>query len=53
MVTAENIQVQGAVGFTWESSAGVLYQWAKQNDLLGGGQSWHRSRVADLVLGST
>ena len=53
MVTGENIQVHGAVGFTWESRAGVLYQRAKQNDVLGGSQSWHRSRVADLVLGSS
>jgi alkylation response protein AidB-like acyl-CoA dehydrogenase len=50
MVTAENIQVHGAVGFTWESRAGVLYQRAKQNDVLGGGRSWHRARVADHVI---
>ena len=50
MVTAENIQVHGAVGFTWDSRAGVLYQRAKQNDVLGGSGSWHRARVADLVL---
>ncbi len=53
MVTGENIQVHGAVGFTWDSRAGVLYQRAKQNDVLGGGQSWHRSRVADAVLGAS
>jgi alkylation response protein AidB-like acyl-CoA dehydrogenase len=39
MVTAENIQVHGAVGFTWDSRAGVLYQRAKQNDVLGGSRS--------------
>ena len=50
MVTAENIQVHGAVGFTWDSRAGVLYQRAKQNDVLGGSQSWHRARIADAVL---
>ena len=50
MVTAENIQVHGAVGFTWDSRAGVLYQRAKQNDVLGGGQGWHRARVANVVL---
>lgn len=50
MVTGENIQVHGAVGFTWDSRAGVLYQRAKQNDVLGGSRGWHRSRVADLVL---
>jgi alkylation response protein AidB-like acyl-CoA dehydrogenase len=53
MVTGENIQVHGAVGFTWDSRAGVLYQRAKQNDVLAGGRSWHRRRVADLVLGAT
>ena len=50
MVTAENIQVHGAVGFTWDSRAGVLYQRAKQNDVLGASHAWHRSRVADTVL---
>jgi alkylation response protein AidB-like acyl-CoA dehydrogenase len=50
MVTGENIQVHGAVGFTWVSRAGVLYQRAKQNDVLGGSRTWHRQRVADLVL---
>ncbi|MGZ6899346.1 MAG: acyl-CoA dehydrogenase family protein [Acidimicrobiia bacterium] len=50
MVTGENIQIHGAVGFTWESRAGVLYQRAKQNDVLGGTRSWHRARIADLVL---
>jgi alkylation response protein AidB-like acyl-CoA dehydrogenase len=52
-VTSENIQVHGAVGFTWDSRAGVLYQRAKQNDVLAGGRSWHRARVADLVLDAT
>ncbi len=50
MVTGENIQVHGAVGFTWDSRAGVLYQRAKQNDVCGGSGSWHRARIADLVL---
>ena len=50
MVTAENIQVHGAVGFTWKSRAGVLFQRAKQNDVLGGSQGWHRARVAERVL---
>ena len=50
MVTSENIQVHGAVGFTWDSRAGVLYQRAKQNDVLGGSAGWHRQRIADLVL---
>jgi acyl-CoA dehydrogenase len=51
MVTAENIQVHGAVGFTWDCDAQLLYKRAKQNDVLVGYQGWQRQRVADLVLG--
>jgi len=49
-VTAENIQVHGAVGFTWDSDAQFFYKRAKQNDTLLGYQGWQRQRVADLVL---
>ncbi len=49
-VTGENIQVHGAVGFTWDADPHLLYKRAKQNDVLGGSQSWHRRRVADAVL---
>jgi acyl-CoA dehydrogenase len=49
-VTAENIQVHGAVGFTWESDAQLFYKRAKQNDILLGYQGWQRQRIADLVL---
>ncbi len=52
-VTAENIQVHGAVGFTWENQAHFLYKRAKQNDLMYGYQGWHRRRIADLVLNSS
>ncbi len=50
IVTAENIQVHGAVGFTWDCDAQLLYKRAKQNDTLLGYQGWQRKRVADLVL---
>jgi alkylation response protein AidB-like acyl-CoA dehydrogenase len=49
-VTAENIQVHGAVGFTWDSDAQFFYKRAKQNDTLLGYQGWQRQRVADFVL---
>jgi alkylation response protein AidB-like acyl-CoA dehydrogenase len=52
-VTAENIQIHGAVGFTWENPAHFLYKRAKLNDLLLGYQGWHRQRIADLVLDGT
>jgi len=50
MVTAESIQVHGGVGFTWDIDCHLLFRRAKQNDVLFGGQSWQRQRLADLVL---
>jgi alkylation response protein AidB-like acyl-CoA dehydrogenase len=49
-VTAENIQVHGAVGFTWDCDAQFFYKRAKQNDQLLGYQGWQRQRIADLVI---
>jgi alkylation response protein AidB-like acyl-CoA dehydrogenase len=49
-VTAEDIQVHGGVGFTWECDAHWYYKRAKQNDVLLGYQGWQRQRLADLVL---
>jgi alkylation response protein AidB-like acyl-CoA dehydrogenase len=51
-VTGECIQVHGGVGFTWECEAHHHYRKAKQADLLLGSQSWHRSRLGDLILAS-
>ncbi|MFZ4517729.1 MAG: acyl-CoA dehydrogenase family protein [Microthrixaceae bacterium] len=48
-VTGDNIQIHGAVGFTWDSDAHVLFKRAKQNDLLYGHRSWQRSRIAEEV----
>jgi alkylation response protein AidB-like acyl-CoA dehydrogenase len=49
-VTGDNIQVHGAVGFTWESDAHVLFKRAKANDLLYGTQGWQRQRVVDALV---
>jgi alkylation response protein AidB-like acyl-CoA dehydrogenase len=49
-VTAEDIQVHGGVGFTWDCDAHWYYKRAKQNDVLLGYQGWQRRRLADLVL---
>jgi alkylation response protein AidB-like acyl-CoA dehydrogenase len=50
-VTANSIQIHGAVGFTWECPAHFYYKRAKATDLMLGKQAWQRSRVADLILG--
>jgi alkylation response protein AidB-like acyl-CoA dehydrogenase len=49
-VTAEDIQIHGGVGFTWDCDAHFFYKRAKQNDILLGYQGWQRARLADLVL---
>ncbi len=51
MVTAENIQVHGGVGFTWDLDCHLLFRRVKQNDVLFGNQAWNRRRLADLILG--
>jgi alkylation response protein AidB-like acyl-CoA dehydrogenase len=50
MVSSEDIQIHGGVGFTWECMAHWYYKRAKVNDVLLGGQAHHRQRVAALVL---
>jgi alkylation response protein AidB-like acyl-CoA dehydrogenase len=46
-VTAEDIQIHGGVGYTWENDAHVYLRRAKVDDLLLGAQTWQRERVAD------
>jgi alkylation response protein AidB-like acyl-CoA dehydrogenase len=50
MITGENIQVHGGVGFTWDVDCHLLFRRVKANDLLFGRQAWQRQRLADLVL---
>ena len=51
MITGENIQVHGGVGFTWDVDCHLLFRRVKQDDVLFGRQGWERQRLADLVLG--
>ena len=53
MITAENIQIHGGVGFTWDVDCHLLFRRVKANDMLFGRQGWQRQRLADLVLGPT
>jgi alkylation response protein AidB-like acyl-CoA dehydrogenase len=49
---AENVQVHGGMGFTWEHDAQLFYKRARSADLLLGDASWHRGRLADRLLHS-
>jgi alkylation response protein AidB-like acyl-CoA dehydrogenase len=42
----DNIQVHGGIGFTWEHSAHLYLKRAKSSQLLFGGPTLHRERVA-------
>ena len=45
-LTADNIQTHGGVGFTWANDAHFLFKRAKQNEVLMGGISHERRRLA-------
>jgi alkylation response protein AidB-like acyl-CoA dehydrogenase len=45
-----SIQVHGGIGFTWEHDLHFFLKRGKANAATFGTASWHRERVADLVL---
>jgi alkylation response protein AidB-like acyl-CoA dehydrogenase len=46
---AENLQIHGGIGFTWEHEAHLHLKRAKADDLLLGDVSFHRRRLADRI----
>jgi alkylation response protein AidB-like acyl-CoA dehydrogenase len=46
---AENIQVHGGIGFTWEHDAHLYFKRAKTDELLFGPPSFHRAVLADRL----
>jgi alkylation response protein AidB-like acyl-CoA dehydrogenase len=48
-VAAENIQIHGGIGFTWEHDAHLYFKRAKSSDLFLGTASYHRARLADRI----
>jgi alkylation response protein AidB-like acyl-CoA dehydrogenase len=46
---AENIQIHGGIGFTWEHDAHLYFKRAKSSELLLGDASYHRARLADRI----
>ena len=47
--SAQNIQIHGGVGFTWEYDCHLYYKRAKQIEVTYGDASLHRERVAELL----
>jgi alkylation response protein AidB-like acyl-CoA dehydrogenase len=48
-VAAENIQVHGGIGFTWEHDAHLYLKRAKASELFLGDGSYHRERLATRI----
>ena len=48
-VAAENIQIHGGIGFTWEHSAHLYFKRAKSSELFLGDPVRHRDRVAENI----
>jgi len=48
-VAAENIQIHGGIGFTWEHDAHLYFKRAKSSELFLGNASYHRARLADRI----
>ena len=44
------IQVHGGMGFTWENDAHLFYRRAKASELAFGDATYHRERIAKLVI---
>ena len=44
------IQVQGGMGFTWENNVHLYYKRAKASELMFGDATYHRERIARLVI---
>jgi alkylation response protein AidB-like acyl-CoA dehydrogenase len=48
-VTADGVQVHGAIGFTWDHNMHLYFKRAKSSEVLLGDATWHRERIATLI----
>jgi alkylation response protein AidB-like acyl-CoA dehydrogenase len=48
-VAAENIQIHGGVGFTWEHDAHLYFKRAKSSQLFLGDTTYHRERLLERI----
>ena len=47
--TAENIQIHGGIGFTWEHPAHLYFKRAKSSELMFGDPTYHRELLAKRI----
>ena len=49
-VAAENIQIHGGIGFTWEHDAHLYFRRARASEVMLGDAARHRERIAGLLI---
>ncbi len=49
-VASSGIQVHGGIGFTWEHDLQLYFKRAKSNELLFGDATYHRERIARMII---
>jgi alkylation response protein AidB-like acyl-CoA dehydrogenase len=49
-VAGDGIQLHGGIGYTWDHDIQLFFKRAKLNQALFGHPSWHRGRLADMLL---
>lgn len=46
-----SVQSHGGIGFTWECFVHLYFKRQKHSQLLWGDAAWHRTRLADILIG--
>jgi alkylation response protein AidB-like acyl-CoA dehydrogenase len=50
--SGRSVQCHGGIGFTWECFVHLYFKRQKHSQLLWGDASWHRARLADILIGA-
>lgn len=50
--SSRSVQSHGGIGFTWECYVHLYFKRQKHSQMLWGDASWHRARLADIVIGA-
>jgi alkylation response protein AidB-like acyl-CoA dehydrogenase len=45
------VQCHGGIGFTWECFVHLYFKRQKHSQMLWGDATWHRARLADILIG--
>lgn len=49
--SSRSVQTHGGIGFTWECYVHLYFKRQKHSQVLWGDGSWHRARLADILIG--